>query len=230
MSYSSRVQIFGDYCWAGLPSGSFKNKICNLKSIIEVPLESSAWPFSKCTGFPEPAVMGRVMPQGHANQHGPAAWWAIDLSLVIFCLLWGSPWCVAGLMIFKCLFRGNSGKLNCHIGRILQETKICMKKINEAQNVISWFKFQPCFACRRVSGLFHIYSVPHRSSVFWNWWRMGAKFVPPFPEVPLGQFCVDPGLSVCMHVVSYRNDKLSWDDSLKEFLWKSFLSRKHTSP
>lgn len=70
----------------------------------------------------------------------------IDLSSLVLCFLWGSSWCVAVLMIFKCLLRGNSGKLNCHIGRILQETKICMKKINEAQNVINWFKYQPSFA------------------------------------------------------------------------------------
>lgn len=82
---------------------------------------------------------------------------AIDLSLLILCFLWGSSWCVAVLMIFKCLFRENSGKLNCHIGRILQETKIWMKKKNEAQNVISWFKYPLCFACRSVTGLCHIF-------------------------------------------------------------------------
>lgn len=107
---------------------------------------------------------------------------AIDLSLLILCFLWGSSWCVAVLMTFKCPFRGNSGKLNCHIGRILQETKIWMKKINKVQNVISWLEYLPCFACRSVSGLCNIYSVPYRSSVFWNWQRMGAKFVCPFPS------------------------------------------------
>lgn len=58
---------------------------------------------------------------------------ATDLSLLILCFLWGSSWCVAVLMIFKSLFRGKNGKLNCHLGRILQETKFCIKKIHEVQ-------------------------------------------------------------------------------------------------
>lgn len=146
----------------------------------------------------------------------------IDLSSLVLCFLWGSSWCVAVLIIFKCLLRGNSGKLNCHIGRILQQTKICMKKINEAQNVINWFKYQPSFAWKSVSGLCSIYCIPHRSSVFGNWRRMGAKFVCPFPELPQGQFCLHLALTVCRRVVSYRNDKLSWDAGMspKEFPFK----------
>lgn len=57
---------------------------------------------------------------------------------------------------------------------------------------------------------------------FGNWRRIGAKFVCRFPELPQGQFCLHLALTVWRRVVSYRNDKLSWDAGMspKEFPFK----------
>lgn len=121
---------------------------------------------------------------------------ATDLSSLVLHFSSGSSCCVAVLK-FKCRLGGNNGKLNCQVARSLWETKIDMKKINELQNVISWFKYQPCCACRKVSGLCNIYSVSHRSSVFRNWGRMGAKFGCPFSELPQRQLCLHLALALC---------------------------------
>lgn len=52
--------------------------------------------------------------------------------------------------------------------------------------------------------------------------KNGSKICPSFSRSSPGSVLPGPALSVCMHVVSYRNDKLSWDAgmSLKEFPFK----------